>query len=386
MAWQTSAVADTNDVVILGATVAGLTTAIEVARRGGSVTVLDPSPSTRFGLGLITSGQGPTLREIELHRGAAAVTTYVDWTRRASDWLHLTLSGSGATITDHDAYEMCVGGQLAFKLVQEKRLLLQAAEQSDTVEEVPLPFSIQPALRLSDQSSLDSWTHRTALANLASKLGVTVISGVELGRFLRRHGWVIPYRVGDEQLHATASQVVDTIGVSPWGELLIDLTTVVHPIVEAEGDCDEIYTLFDTPAALVYGSRGSTVIIGHAVSEVRERPAAADLVGWVTNQLGRRVTKVRARYAEITADRVPIVGAIPLLRGAWVARGFGLYETTSATAAGLQLAEALISGGAQPWAPLRVPTGPLAAWRRRSGRDLGEAGGAHNPRARRSIT
>jgi hypothetical protein len=64
------------------------------------------------------------------------------------------------------------------------------------------------------------------------------------------------------------------------------------------------------------------------------------------------------------------VGAIPVLRGAWVARGFGLYETTSATAAGLQLAGALVSGDAQPWAPIRVPAGPLAAWRRWAGRDM----------------
>src|SRR5664279_2802281 len=72
MAWQSSSLAGTKDVVVLGATVAGLTTAIEVARAGASVTVLDPSHSTRFGLGLITVGQGSTLREIELHRGAAA--------------------------------------------------------------------------------------------------------------------------------------------------------------------------------------------------------------------------------------------------------------------------------------------------------------------------
>jgi len=370
MAWQSSSPAGTKDVVVLGATVAGLTTAIEVARAGASVTVLDPSHSTRFGLGLITIGQGSTLREIELHRGAAAVTTYVDWTRRAADWLRLTLPSHGVTITDHDAYELCVDGHLAFHLVQEKRLLRLADEQVDIVDDVPLPVTVRPALYLPDQATLDSWTHRTALAELAASLGVTIERDVEMGRFLRRHEWEVPYRAGGVQRSVTAAEVVDTIGVAPWGDLVLDLATVVHPIVEAQGDCNEIHTFVDTPANLVYGSRGFTVVIGHPVSEVRERPAAADLVGWVTSQLKRQVTKVRARYAEVTADHVPVVGAIPLLRGAWVARGFGLYETTSATAAGLQLAEALVSGGPQPWAPLRVPTGPLAAWRRWAGRDM----------------
>ena len=370
MAWQSSSLAGTKDVVVLGATVAGLTTAIEIARAGASVTVLDPSHSTRFGLGLITVGQGSTLREIELHRGAAAVTTYVDWTRRAGDWLRLTLPGHDVTITDHDAYELCVDGHLAFHLVQEKRLLRLADEEVGIVDDVPLPLVVRPALHLRDQATVDSWAHRTALTDLATSLGVTIVRDVELGRFRRRHEWEVPYRVGGTPHTVSAAEVVDTLGVSPWGDLVLDLATVVHPIVEAEGDCSEIHTFVDTPAALVYGSRGFTVVVGQPVSEVRERPAAADLVGWVTSQLKRQVTKVRARYAEVTADRVPVVGAIPLLRGAWVARGFGLYETTSATAAGLQLAEAMVSGGPQPWAPLRVPTGPLAAWRRWAGRDM----------------
>jgi glycine/D-amino acid oxidase-like deaminating enzyme len=370
MAWQSSSPAGAKDVVVLGATVAGLTTAVEVARAGASVTVLDPSHSTRFGLGLITVGQGSTLREIELHRGAAGVTTYVDWTRRAADWLRLTLPGQGVTITDHDAYELCVDGHLAFHLVQEKRLLRLADEQVDIVDDVPLPLVVRPGLHLPDQATLDSWTHRTALTDLATSLGVKIVRDAELGRFVRRHEWHVPYRVGGTPHTVTAAEVIDTIGVSPWRDLVLELGSVVHPIVEAEGDCTEIHTFVDTPAALVYGSRGFTVVIGQAVSEVRERPAAADLVGWVTSQLKRQVTKVRARYAEVTADRVPVVGAMPLLHGAWVARGFGLYETTSATAAGLQLAEALVSGGPQPWAPLRVPTGPLAAWRRWAGRDM----------------
>jgi glycine/D-amino acid oxidase-like deaminating enzyme len=385
MVRQSSSLDGPKDVVVLGATVAGLTAAVEIARSGASVVVLDPSHSTRFGLGLITVGQGSTLREIELHRGAAAVTTYVDWTRRAGDWLRLTLPGQGVTITDHDAYELCVDGHLAFHLVQEKRLLRLADETVDIVDDVPVPLTVRPALHLPGQATLDSWTHRTALTDIANGLGVTIVRDVELGRFLRRHEWEIPFVVDGAGHSVTAGEVVDTLGVSPWGELVLDLTTVVHPIVEAEGTCDEIHTFVDTPAALVYGSRGFTVVIGQPVSEVRERPAAADLVGWVTSQLKRQVTKVRARYAEVTADRVPVVGAIPLLRGAWVARGFGLYETTSATAAGLQLAEALVSGGAQPWAPLRVPTGPLAAWRRWAGRDMDPMVGVPNLLARRGL-
>lgn len=360
----------TADVVVLGATVAGLTAAVEIARAGASVVVLDPSSATRFGLGLITVGQGPTLREIELHRGAAAVTTYVEWTRRAADWLSTTLPGLGVTITPRASYELCVDGHLAFNLVQEKRLLRIVDQPAEMVDEVPIPVKVRPALRIPDQASLDSWTHRTALTDLATELGVTILSGVTLRRFVRRSEWELQYETGDVQLSLVTPDLVDTIGAAPWGDLGLDLQTLIHPIIEAAGDCADIHTFVDSPASLVYGSRGFTVVIGHPVTVVRERAAAADLVGWVTAQLKQSVTKVRARYAEVAADRVPVVGAIPVLRGAWVARGFGLYETTSGTAAGLQLAEALMSGGSQPWAPVRVPAGPLAAWRRWAGRDM----------------
>ncbi len=358
------------DVLVLGATVAGLTTAVQLARAGISVVVLDPSPATRFGLGLITVGQGATLREIELHRGGAAVATYVEWTHHATRWLQDTLPELGVTITPRVSYELCVDGHLAFNLVQEKRLLRSVDESVTMVDDPPISVKVRPALRIPDQASLDSWTHRTALTRLAAELGVTVLTGVTLRRYLRRTEWEVLYEVDGDHRSLTARDLVDTLGAAPWGDLGLDLQTRVHPIIEAAGDCADIHTFVDSPASLVYGSRGFTVVIGHHVSVVRERAAAADLVGWVTAQLGQSVTKVRARYAEVTADRVPVVGAIPVLRGAWVARGFGLYETTSGTAAGLQLADAIATGGPQPWAPVRVPSGPLAAWRRWAGRDM----------------
>ena len=48
----------TFDVIVLGATVAGLTTALELTRQGATVTVLDPALTTRFGFGAIAVAQG----------------------------------------------------------------------------------------------------------------------------------------------------------------------------------------------------------------------------------------------------------------------------------------------------------------------------------------
>jgi glycine/D-amino acid oxidase-like deaminating enzyme len=74
---------------------------------------------------------------------------------------------------------------------------------------------------------------------------------------------------------------------------------------------------------------------------------------------------------EESGDGLPLVGRLPVLEGAWIARGFGLSETTLATAAGVQVAAAATGGGDGtadlPWGPLRPPVGALALYRRWTG-------------------
>lgn len=196
-----------------------------------------------------------------------------------------------------------------------------------------------------------------------------MVRGAQLGRFTPGRPWRVTYAGGGRDVTVTTPAVVDTIGSAPWGGLtggsLRDCPVVVAEPKDSSVSGD-IHVLVDTPAAVVMTLRDAIVIVGHPVPAIGEYAASVDLVAFA-RRLGVEVTGVRSRPVEQTADGLPIVGRVPLLDGAWVARGFGLAETTLGTAAGLQLAAAVTGNeGALPWAPLRAPA-PMALYRRWNG-------------------
>ncbi len=358
------------DVLVLGATVAGLTTAVEAALAGARVVVLDPHETTRFGFGLLTLGQGGRLREIELHRGVGAAKSYVEWTRRAIEWIGQTLPPSGLEITERTAYGLAVDGHMAFHLIQEARLLRLAGVAVETTDVEPLPVKTRPALMLTGQGQVDPHDHRTVLEKVTQAAGVQIVRRARANSFTRDRAWHVAWT--DDQGRSsttTAEHVVDTIGVAPWGRYGFRGLLKTTPVVVADPAeiPDDLYVFADTSASIIVTLRHRLLVLGHPVPADREQAAAGELVGWVRGTLGAEVRHVRTQHVEITPDRVPVVGSIPMLGGAWVARGFGGFETTSGTAAGLQVSSAMMSGAEQPWAPLRLPVGPLALWRRWTG-------------------
>ncbi len=358
----------TVDILVLGATVAGLTAAVEAAAAGASVEVLDPSEVTRFGTGLVTVAQGEALRDIELHRGVEACDAMVAETLRAIAWLTETLPLHGVQPTPRTAYSLAVDGHVAFHLRHEARLLRRGGVVVDVTDDQPLaPLETRPALVVADQAQVEPSAHRQALLDAATAAGVEVRRGVRLGRFTPGQPWKVTYGPDDTEIATT--HVIDTIGSAPWGGRLggsLRVCAVAETDTPA-GFSHDIHLLVDTPAALVV-QRRRTLLVGHPVAPQDEHAALVDLVAFASGRLGLDVTGVRTRPVEVTADRLPVVGRLPLLDGAWIARGFGLAETTVGTAAGLQLAAATTGGDVDlPWAPLRPPTGALALYRRWAG-------------------
>ena len=117
----------TVDILVLGATGAGLTTAVEAARAGASVIVVDLAEATRFGTGLVTVAQGPRLRDVELHRGLPAVERLIAETLRGIEWLRQNLPAHGVELTPR----------------RPSRRTMQKFAHA------PAPFGTRPASRLS---------------------------------------------------------------------------------------------------------------------------------------------------------------------------------------------------------------------------------------------
>ncbi len=377
----------TVDLLVLGATVAGLTTALAAAGAGASVLVVDPNQVSRFGLGLLTVGMGDTLREVEVHRGIPAGQTLIAEAGRAIDWLTETLPSHGVTPTARTTYSLAVDGHLAFHLRQEARLLRHGGAEVDFTDGEPLPGLVtRPALVLRDQAQVDPNQHRQALTAAALAAGVEVVTGVGLGRFIPGQPWTVTYDLAGYPVTVTTPSVVDTIGVSPWGRRTGGSLRVCPVLLtEATGLSYDLHVLVDTPAALVFTLRGHGVVVAQPTLPRGEHAATVDLVAFAS-RLGLTVTSVRSRHIEVTGDRLPYVGRVPLLDGAWLARGFGLWETTLGTAAGLQLGAAVTGGAAGlPWPPLRTPA-PLALYRRWNGEHSDPMVGVPQVLRRRGLT
>lgn len=345
------------DLLVLGATVAGVTAAVAAARRGARVMLLDSQPQTSFGLGLASLGQGDQLREIELHRGGVAVQTYVDQTRSATGWLERELAAQQVQMARRTAASIAVDGHLAFHLVQESRLLRSCGEQVSVTDRQLLPFPVRPALQLANQALVDPDQHQRALLRAAAEAGATVERSTPARRFWQSQGWQVRYGA-DATRTVHAAQVLDTVGVSPWGQVGFAGLLRAAPVVWTSPlpDLDQVCVLVDTPAALLLPQPDRLVVVGRAVPVGQEPTAVDHLLAWVEQHLPVAVQQSATRYLEMTSDRLPVVGRLPL-PGAWVARGFGAFETTSATAAGLQVAAAVTHQAPLPWAPARLPHG-----------------------------
>ena len=364
----------TVDILVLGATVAGLTTAVEAARAGASVIVVDLAEATRFGTGLVTVAHGPRLRDVELHRGLPAVERLIAETLRGIEWLRQNLPAHGVELTPRTAYSIAVDGHLAFHLRHEARLLRRGSVTVDMTDEQPLaPLETRPPLVFADQAQVDPHRHRDALLAAARSAGVDWVGGATLGRFTPGQPWRVTFAVAGATHVVSTTHVVDTIGSAPWGGRLGGTTRVCPVVLATPGEPEvrpDLHVLVDTPAALVFTLRGHSVLVGHPVDPHDEHAAIVDLVAF-TSRLGREVTSIRTRHVEESGDGLPLVGRLPVLEGAWIARGFGLSETTLATAAGVQVAAAATGGGDGtadlPWGPLRPPVGALALYRRWTG-------------------
>jgi glycine/D-amino acid oxidase-like deaminating enzyme len=377
----------TVDVLVLGATVAGLTTALESARAGAQVVVLDPHDRTRFGTGLLTVAMGGTVRTVETHRGLEAAGRLVAEAQRGQVWVSDLLERAGRPADPRTAYSLAVDGHVAFHLRQEARLLRSAGVTVDFTDAQPIPeLTTRPALVIEGQAQVEPRGHRAALEAAAQAAGIDILRQVALGRFTPGSPWRVTYRTGPNEAALTTAHVVDTIGAAPWGGRIGGELQVCPIVVTAPGSIDPsgIHVFVDTPAALLITVRGEVALVGHPVAARDEHAATVDLVAFAA-RIGLDVTGVRSRPIEHTGDRLPVVGRIPVLPGAWLARGFGLNESSLATAGGLQLAAALTAGESDlPWTPFRPPS-PLAGYRRWNGENADPMVGVPDVLKRRGL-
>ncbi|GGM38892.1 FAD-dependent oxidoreductase [Microbacterium saperdae] len=176
-----------HDVVIVGAGITGLTTAVMLARAGRDVAVVEAGAVAELATGANTGKlsllQGQRLAEIRRHHPASLVRAYVEANRSGMDWLTAFADGAGVSYTrrtDH-SYAQGRGGLETLQAQHDAAQEAGLSTRMLTPEELPtVPFPISGAVALDDQVAIDPVRIARALAEDLQAAGGTLYTGVRV--------------------------------------------------------------------------------------------------------------------------------------------------------------------------------------------------------------
>jgi glycine/D-amino acid oxidase-like deaminating enzyme/nitrite reductase/ring-hydroxylating ferredoxin subunit len=362
------------DVVVVGAGLTGITTALLLARAGRAVLVLE---ARRLGAGTTGAStakvsllQGTTLSTLGRRTSADVVRAYVEANREGQAWLQGFAADHGVGVQHRTAYTYAVSASGNRSAREELEAAQRAGLPATWCAETTLPFPVAGAVALPDQFQVDPMELLASLAREAVAHGAQIHEGATATGVSGDSPVVVATEVGevcaDRVVVATNLPFLDRGGffgrAEPGRSYALAYRTP-DPAV------DGMYLSADSPtrslrdapatdgALLLVGGNGH--VTGRATS-----PAArlAELREW-TEGWFPQATYIGQWSAQdyVAADRVPWAG--PVLPGqeeVLVAGGYGKWGMTNAVAAALALSSRIL-GGHMAWAE------ELYSWRPRAG-------------------
>ncbi|MFG2784713.1 FAD-dependent oxidoreductase [Streptomyces prunicolor] len=362
----------TVDVAVIGAGIAGLSTAWEVARSGRSVAVLE---ADRIAAGVT----GHTTAKL-----TALHTLVYDKLRRTRDIEAAKLYGRSQTEAIHHAAEIVdeLGIECdwedtaAFTYTQDAAAVagLQAEAEAaraaglpaEFVSETGLPFPVAGAVRVSGQAQFHPRKYLLALADDLIRRGALIfehtrVTGLKEGEPCRLTTEAGATVTATDVVVATHYPVFDRAllftRLSPRRELVLAAPIPAERDPQGMFITPEQGTRSVRTAPYADGQRLLIVTGEHftpGTSDVEER--FGRLADWATGHFGELdFTHRWATQDNDPTDSVPLVGPLHLgSRHTYVATGFGGWGMSGGIMAGRLLAE-LIAGRQPPWSDLYDP-------------------------------
>ena len=353
------------DVVIVGAGLTGLTSALLLARAGRRVAVLEARS-----VGAVTTGnttaklsvlQGSHLQSVRHYGGRAVAEAYLDANRAGFDWMLRFADDKGVAVQRRSAVSMALSRSGAATVDREYAVARDLG--LPVVRETPesLPFRTFGAITLRDQAQFDPLHVLAAMTDEVRELGGRVIEDVRVVGVTSSHD---PARVDTSRGTVTAAAVVICTG-SPildrglyWAKLKPQRSYVAAFRVPAELP-QGMYLSVDSPTRSLRTTPdvdGRELLLvggnGHGVGRAHS-PAALvhDLDSW-TRAHWPTAERTHAWSAQdySTPHRVPFTGWMPRGSGrVYLATGYDKWGMTNAVQSALRLAAALTGDEEPGW-------------------------------------
>ncbi|MDL5352452.1 FAD-dependent oxidoreductase [Microbacterium sp. zg-YB36] len=343
-----------HDVVIVGAGLTGLCTAVLLAVDGFDVCVLEAGDiaagASGNNTGKVSLLQGSTLSTMRAHHPASLVRAYVEANRAGQQWLLAFADAAGIDRTTHTAYSYAqtVDGadtvDAEHAAAREAGLDVRIAGAAETAD---LPFPLTRAVALDDQTALDPAAVTTALAAAFVAAGGVLHTGVRVTGLS-----VVPHPT----LRTTAGPMAAENIVLATGTPIVDRGLTFAKVSGSRSYCVSFQTPTPVPEGLFLSvdgptrslrpvhDGGSRLIVGgngHPVGRAdSERQRVEELIVWTQEHFAGAEPTHRWSAQDYTSHNlVPFVGVLPRsLSRVRFATGYAKWGLTNAPWAALRLA------------------------------------------------
>ncbi|MCU0282403.1 MAG: FAD-dependent oxidoreductase [Candidatus Nanopelagicales bacterium] len=371
-----------HEVVIVGAGLTGLSTAVMLARRGVRPLVLEArhvaAGTTGHSTAKLSLLQGAVYSGIAGHHGSAVVRAYGEMQRAGQAWLLDFCQAAGVPVQHRDAWTYAVTEQGASTVAKEARACATAGLEVEHTASTELPFDVRAAIRLPDQVQFDPVDVCVALRDELVSLGGSVVegvtvTGVELGT--GRGGGAdgaATLRTSAGEVRARRIVLASGIPVLDRGLYFAKLKpqrsyALAYRMPAGASIPQGMYLSVDSPSRSLRTAPhedGELLVVGgngHVVGRSSSPNAAvADLDAWTGEHFpGATLAWSWAAQDYQAAGQVPFVGGMPRSNDQiLLATGFNKWGMTNAAAAAQMLVADLVGDGAASelaWAkPLRT--------------------------------
>ena len=359
---------ETADVVVIGAGITGLTTALLLARGGRDVLVIE---ADRIGSGAsghttakVTSQHGLTYARLAATYGADAARTYGAANEAAKERIAaLVGEGIDCDFRRRDAYVYAATEAQAEKVELEAEAAEAAGLPAAHVSQAPLPFDTHGAVVFHDQAEFHVQRYLLGLADMLEAAGGRIAEGTPASGVKEGDRCIVETAHGNvEAAHVVIATLIPFLDRAAFFARAYPVRSycVAARLEQAALMPDSMLITAGEPSRSVRTQpfEGEELLIiggeGHDVGSEEAEPERYELLADFAREHWsvREITHRWSTQDYMPADNVPYIGRLhPLSKRLWTATGLKKWGMTGGTVAAELITDA-IAGRENPHSSL----------------------------------